>query len=760
MKLPISILLLSLLIIGCTSDYNSIQQTDFTKYVDPIIGTAASTTVSGLKHGHGSEQNSQVQPSVTAPFGMTNWTPQTQNWEKKCFSSYYYKDSVITGFRGSHWLSGSCTQEYGSFAIMPISGNLVVNPWKRGSKFSHDDEVSLPNYYKTYLEDYNIKAEMTASTRSAIFKFKFNDEGNAHIVINPNSDEGEGYIEVIPEKNEIVGYNPVHRIYQGWGKSAGFAGYFVLKVEKEIKSYGVFVRDNIYPNETIKVNKNDLGGYFTFNVEEGEVIKVKVGSSFVSIDQARKNLNSEIPNWDFGVVRNNLKDTWNDLLSKIQVEGNSEEEKVKFYTAMYHSFQQPRIYNDIDGSYPQFNGNTKVDTIAKGNYYCDFSVWDTYRALHSLYNIIIPDVQADMVRSLLIKSKVSGWMPIFPNWNSYTSAMIGDHVTSIIAESYIKGVVDLTEEDYQIIKKNADKVPEIHEDYVDGKGRRALKSYLKYGYIPLEDKVEDAFHHNEQVSRTLEYSYDDFALAQIAKKMGKQDDYQYYLNRSKNYKNVFDASVNNMNGRYKNGSFLDDFNRTERTFYITEGSPWQYNWYVPHDVTGLIDLMGGKDAFNADLDEFFETDQYWHGNEPGHQIPFLYTYSGQPWKTQKIVSKIMQNEYGIGPGGLSGNDDAGQMSAWYIFGAIGFYPVCPVLPEYRLSGPKFERILLKLGNGNQIEIRAADYSSKKIFIENMIFNDKVDSKPYIQHNKLMGGGLWQFTLSDTPTSYLSHKRYD
>lgn len=737
------------LLFGCTN-YDAEQQIDLVQFVDPIIGTSVASTLSVVKHGNGTEQISNVQPSVTVPFAMTNWTPQTQNWEKKCSASYYYNDTSITGFRGSHWLSGSCTQDYGSFTVMPISGELIGNPWKRGSKFNHKDEESKPNYYKVLLEDYNIIAEMTASTRSSILKFKFNNEGEAHIVINPNSDEGEGFVEVNPEKGEIVGYNPVHRIYQGWGKPANFSGYFVLQIEKEIKSYGIYVRDNIYPKRISEINKNDLGGYFSFDVEKGETIKVKIGSSFVSIDQARKNLNSEIPHWDFDLVKTELNNTWNEYLGKIEVEGESEEDKIKFYTALYHSFQQPRIYNDVDGSYPRFNGNAKTDTIINGNYYCDFSVWDTYRALHSLYNIIIPDQQADMARSLLIKAKAAEWLPIFPNWNSYTSAMIGDHVISIIAESYIKGVIDLSEEEYKLLKKNADETPEKFEDYVDGKGRRALKSYLQYGYIPLEDKVENAFHDNEQVSRTLEYAYDDFALAQIAKKMGKDEDYKYYLNRSKNYKNIFDPSVNNMNGRYIDGSFYKDFNRVEKTFFITEGSPWQYNWYVPHDVEGLIKLMGGTDSFNADLDDFFGENQYWHGNEPGHQTPFLYTYSGQPWKTQEIVSKIMEEEYGIGPGGLSGNDDAGQMSAWYVFGALGFYPVCPALPEYRISGPKFNKITLRSGNGNQMIINAQKYSRESLYINNILLNNKKYYKNIISHEDIMKGGSLDYELSDEP----------
>lgn len=741
------ILLFVVLMPGCRENNES---TDWTQFVNPLIGTAKTTTIAGLRHGGGTEHNAQVQPSVTMPFGMTNWSAQTNNMEKKCTSAYYYKDSVMTGFRGSHWLSGSCSQEFGSFAVMPVSGELVCNPDKRGSFFSHDSETGTPYYYKVDLPAYKVVAEMTATTRCGLFRFTFEDAGPAHLVINPNSDEGEGFVKVIPEKNEIVGYNPVHRIYQGWGKPAGFSGYFVMQVEKVPVSFGVYEDDIILEEQLTIENVPNLGAYFSFNVQKNEVLRVKIGTSFVGIEQARNNLNAELPGFDFGKTQQNLKSEWNSLLSKIEVEGDSREDKVKFYTAMYHCFQQPRIYNDVDGTYPRFDGNAQTDTILDGNYYCDFSVWDTYRALHGLYNLIVPGKSADMVRSLLTMSKVGGWMPIFPKWNSYTSAMIGDHVTSIIAEAYVKGVVDLTDEDYQILKHNANEVPESYEEYADGKGRRALTSYLEYGYIPLEDPVNEAFHKNEQVSRTLEYAYDDFALAQIAEKMGKNDDYNHYMKRAQNYRNVFDTDVNNMNGRYADGNFAGNFTRDQHVSFITEGTPWQYNWYVPHDVEGLMELMGGKEAFNADLDKFFEVGQYWHGNEPSHQIPYLYTYSGQPWKTQEIVANTMNEEYGTGPGGLSGNEDAGQMSAWYIFGALGFYPVCPALPEYRVCGPKFEKITVNLNSGKKLVINAPNYSKENIYIRKMMVNGKQHDMNALDHFVLTDGAEIDFEMGNQP----------
>lgn len=718
------------------------------QYVNPLIGTAATTTISGLKHGGGTENNAMVQPSVTMPFGMTNWSAQTTNTEQKCFSAYYYKDSVITGFRGSHWLSGSCVQEYGSMAIMPISGALVCNPWKRGARFSHSNEKSLPDYYQVELEDYNITAEMTATTRCGILRFTFNNEGDGHIVVNPNNGHSEGFVQIIPETNEIVGYNPVRRIYQGMGKPAGFSGYFVMKMEKQATLYGVYTEDSVLKGQLKLENKSNLGAYFSFRVKKGEQVSVKIGTSFVSIDQARKNLEAEIPGYDFDNIQQKLKETWNEILSRIEVKSDKTDELVKFYTAMYHSFQQPRIYNDVDGQYPRFDGNEQTDTICSGNYYCDFSVWDTYRALHSLYNIIAPEYNKDMVKSLLTMGKVRGWLPIFPMWNSYTSAMIGDHVISIVADAYTKGIVVLTEEDYRLLKRNATEMPLTSEEYTDGKGRRALQSYLKYGYVPLEDPVNEAFHKKEQVSRTLEYAYDDFALAQIAKKMGKTDDYQTFIKRSQNYRNVFDPAVNNMNGRFADGTFTRGFDKNKKLPFITEGTPWQYNWYVPHDVDGLIGLMGGKDKFNETLDRFFAEGQYWHGNEPGHQIPFLYTYSGQAWKSTRIVREILNTEYGTGPGGLSGNDDSGQMSAWYVFSAIGFYPVCPALPEYAVTGPVFREVKIKLGNGKMLNISTPGYSEKNCYIKSVRLNGKPVNNFRFSFFDLINGGTIEYEMTD------------
>ena len=612
----------------------------------------------------------------------------------------------------------------------------------------HSSELSRPSYYKVDLNTYHITAEMTATRRCGIFCFTFNNAGKGHLVVNPNNDKGEGYIEVIPEKHQIVGYNPVRRIYQGIGKSAGFSGYFVMQMENVPDSFGVYAGDQSFKGQLQLRNRLDIGAYFTFQVKKGEKIYVKIGTSFVSIEEAQKNLEAEIPDFDFKRTEVKLKNKWNEYLARIEVESSNRDELVKFYTAMYHSFQQPRTFNDVDGTYPRFDGNDQTDTIHNGNYYSDFSAWDTYRALHPLYNLIAPEYSADMAKSLLAMGRVRGWLPTFPLWNSYTSAMIGDHAVAIIAESYVKGVINLTEADYQLMKRNATNSPATYAEYVDGKGRRALQSYLKYGYIPLEDSVKEAYHNREQVSRTLEYAYDDFALAQVAQKMGKTDDYTYFFKRAQNYRNVFDPKVNNINGRFANGDFTKEFDRNKMLSFVTEGTPWQYNWYVPHDPKGLIELMGGTAKFNQTLDAFFAEGQYWHGNEPGQQIPFLYNYSGQPWKSAREVWHILKTEYDIGPGGLSGNDDSGQMSAWYILGAIGFYPVCPVLPEYAVTGPIFTKIRIKFANGKSLVISAPGSSEKNCYIKSIRFNGKEITDYKFSHFDLIQGGKIDFEMTD------------
>lgn len=672
-------------------------------YVDTRIGTAEATTMTAGLFGKGSEEHGQTLPAVCVPHGMNLWTPQTRDTEEKCIAPYYFSDQALQGFRCSHWIVGGCTQDYGSFSLAAMSGPLRTTPESRSSRIDRKSETARPDYYSVTLPDEGLTAEMTGLSRAGIFRFTYDHDGVGHIVVNPNSDEGQGWVEIDTIKREIWGCNPVHRIYQGWGEPAGFSGWFVVRYPDNIKvtESGVWHGDDIFSESTKAENATGIGAYLTFDCNRDKPVILKVGSSFTSLEGAYKNLETEIPGWDFDEVRMKSAQAWERHLGKIEVEGDNEEDKAKFYGSLYRSSILPRVVSDVDGSYVAFADSGEIMKMDEGrDYYDDFSMWDTYRAEHPLITILDPKRSADMMYSLVLKARQGGWMPIFPCWGSYTAAMIGDHCAAAIADAVAKGVTDFpVEEAYSYLRKNAFEMPASRQEYVDGKGRRALDSYIKYGYVPLEDSVEDAFHKNEQTSRTLEYAFDDFALSRLARLLGHTDDARKLEKRSKNYRNVIDPNLGYANGRYSDGSWEDSVNPFTFNSFITEGAPCHYTWYVPHDPEGLIKILGGKKIVEAKLDSLFELKRYWHGNEPCHQIAYLYNAVGSRDKAAKWIRHIMDTEYKNIPGGLSGNDDAGQMSAWFVFSAMGFYPVCPSLPEYWLGAPLFDKIIIHNDNG-------------------------------------------------------------
>jgi len=709
----------------------SLAQTPI-KYVDPLIGTGPARTVSALRHSEsGSEDKGQTFPAVGRPFGMTQWTPETRTTEIKCISPYYYNDKYITGFRGSHWMSGSCTQDYGSVTLMPFTtgkpDTLVSDPV---SKFNHKNETSTPAYYKILLDNSRIVSELTGSVRSGMMRFTFPGKKGSFIFIRVNSDEKVGKVWIDNETYEITGYNPVHRIYQGNRQTAGFSGYFVIRFDKPFQPI-----DQLLTQQQIAIGfKNE------------KVVNVRIGTSFTSIEAARKNLDKEIPDWDFEALRKATETTWNQTLGKILVKGGTEEELTKFYTALYHCYQLPRIASDVDGSYQGFAQDTLVHKTEGFDYYDDFSMWDTYRALHPLMTILEPKRTLDMIKSLVLKAQQGGWMPIFPAWSNYTAAMIGDHVSTTIADAYMKGINDFdTETAYKYMRQNAFENPS-EADYKDGKGRRALQSYLKYDYIPLEDGVPDAFHKQEQVSRTLEYAFDDYALARFADALGKTEDYNILMKRSENWKNVFDKQSGFVRGRYADGSWIEPFDPYVKARFICEGTPFQYTWYVPQDIPGLIKEMGGSDIFRARLNEFFDKGHYWHGNETDHQAVYIYTMAGQPEKTQEWVSMIVDDEYGLGPGGLSGNEDAGQMSAWLVFSMMGFYPVCPASNQYIITTPAFDEVKIFLPDGKFFLISSVNREKKNKYIRAISKNGGRYNDWFITHEDIMKGSRFTFQL--------------
>lgn len=712
-------------------------------YVNPLIGSAPSTTPSAKKHSEaGSELKGQVVPMIGVPQGLTTWTPQTRATEQKCIPPYYYNDGKIQGFRASHWMNGSCVQDYGTMTLMPQVGKVEINPEKRAEAYSRKTEIVRPDLYQVDLQNSGINVAMTALCRSGFFKIKYPNQQENYLIIEPNSDEGVGFVQIFPERKEIVGYNPVHRIYQGWGQPAGFSGYFVLQFDSDISDFGTWLKNEITPKQTIAQGKavgENVGAYVRF---ASKVVNVRIGTSFTSIEGARKNLKAEISHWNFDLVKQSAANQWNMALGKIQVKG-SDNDKTLFYSALYHAKLTPRVFSDFDGKYPQFAGGKTIETAKGFTYYEDYNLWDTYRAVHPLHTILEPKRTADMMQSLIVKAEQGGWLPIFPCWNQYTAAMIGDHAISVIGDAYIKGIKGFDiEKGYRYMRKNAFEPNPDAKSYEQGQGRRALSSYLKYHYIPLEDSVWQAFHKREQVSRTLEYAYDDFVLGKVAEKLGKKADAEILAQRAQNYKNVIDPQTGWARGRYADGSWIAQFDPfAQRSSFITEGSPAQYTFYVPQDIQGLIAQVGGKERFIQKLDTLFEQGYYWHGNEPNNQIAYLYPYAGQAEKTQKWLRKIIREEYDTSAGGMSGNEDGGQMSSWLVFSMMGFYPVCPGNPSYTLGSPMFDEVKIQTPSGKYFTIKTYNQSDNHPMIDKMKLNGKPFSAIEITHQELLKGGL-------------------
>lgn len=743
---------------------------NYIDYVDTMIGTGAHysaenaeflggvtrkqkpirTSKSGDMGGYDQAHDpAQLIPAVLMPHGMNFWTPQTADTEQKGIAPYYYADKEIQGFRASHWIVGGMTQDYGSMTIMPQYGTLEGNPIERGSEFSHDKEISTPAYYCVNLDTYGIVAEMTATSRAALFRFTFENDGVGYITVNPNSDESMGSVQCDNANGIITGSNPAHRIYQGLGEYTGFDGHFVVEIkDKEITHYGTYNPEGYYEGqESISGIMSTGGAYFQFDVKAGETVYVRAATSFTSIEKAKLNLEKECPDWDFDNMRTRLESVWQKTLSTIEVESSDNEALVNFYTSLYHASFLPREFNDVDGSYPAFAGNATT-AHTNGTYYEDYSMWDTYRALHPLKCLIDPERAGDMIQSLLDKYDQGGWLPIFPCWNSYTSEMIGDHCASLVADAYFKGVRNFDiNKAYEALYKNAFTLPETFEEYAEGKGRRALDSYMKYGYIPVQDPVADAFHKAEQTSRTLEYAYDDYVLGLLAKALGQEDVGEKLIERSKNYRNVINPISGWADGRNDDGSFLNSDPWSFQKF-ICEGQPCHYTWYVPQDIPGLMELLGGEEIFVSKLDSLFATGHYWHGNEPSHQIAYLYDYTSQPWKTQQHVRETLKSQYSASHDGLAGNDDAGQMSAWYIFSALGFYPVCPGVPEYAIGSPTFPKAVIHLPSGKDFVILTSNASDNNIYIKKASLNGMLYDSNFIKHEDIVNGGTLEFEMTD------------
>lgn len=739
-------LLTALLLLALSLPAGAKTDKNLLNYVDPLIGTGAHNG----DYSHGNDAKGQCMPGVLEPNGMNSWTPQTEKSEGHGVCPYYANRTKLQGFRNSHYLNGSNTQDFGSVTIMPLLGELRCQPEERASTFSHSEETAQPDYYAVSLFEGTIKAEMTGTSRTAIFRFTFSKSGMAHLVVTPNSDYGDAAIHIDPGKGEVTGYNAVHRFYQGYGQRAGFSGHFLIQVRKTVTGYGTYEGQHVNPQAVALSNHKAMGAYLSFPVKAGEVVLVKVSSSFCNLDGARNNMKQENAGWNFDKVRRRLTRIWQQRLKAIEVETDDEASLTKFYTALYHASFLPNAFSDADGRYPSFSGGTKMIHI-QGTYYDNYSLWDTFRALHPLLSILYPQQSGEMLQSLLLKYDQGGWLPIFPAWNSYTSEMIGDPCASLFADAYTKGIRNFdAEKACQALVKNAFEQPSNPKDYEDGKGRRALTTYMKYGYIPLEDKVPHAYHQREQVSRTLEYAYDDYCVARLAEALGHHDMARKLYKRSENFRNVFDPRIGYVMGRYADGRFIDGKRPDRGQSFITEGNPCQYSWYVPHDVYGLMECMGGKEQYLLKLDSMFTEHRMWHGNEPSHQISFMYNYAGKPWKTAERVRQLMATEYGLGANGLSGNDDAGQMSAWYIFASLGFYPVCPGSGYYVLASPSFRKAVIHMSSGKRFVIEAENVSGQNIYIQQATLNGKPYDMNYLRHSDIASGGTLHFVMGPSP----------
>ncbi len=677
-------------------------------------------------------------PLVASPFGMTDWTAQTRQ-NKLGTVSYKYQDTSISGFMGTHqpaiWMG-----DYGYVTLMPEVDSLKISPAERQLSFLHQDEVARPDYYSVQLDAgkaRTLRTEMTATDRCALLRFSFPANASSIILVEASSAGVAGAAEVHPGRNEISGYNP-DRMDANLGPLAlkNFKGYFVVQFNKGFTSSGTY-------GPSASINRRATGAYVRFATTQGEVIEARVGTSFISMDQARANLATEIPTWNFNQVRHNLADRWNAKLRKVSVKGATEDQRTILYTALYHALLYPREFSEYGHYYSAFD-----DSIHAGESYTAYSIWDTFRAEFSLQTLLAPERIDGMITALLQNYQEGGWMPKWPN-PSYTNIMIGTHADSLVAEAMQKGFTGFNYNlAWDAVYKDAMTPPDgdttrrwyDREPQTPYEARGGLTYSKVLGYVPADKTAEAA-------SRTLEDAYDDWCVAQIAKKLGKMQDYRFFLQRSLNYEHEFNSSTGFMQARYFDGSWADP------NAGWTEGNHWVYTWAVMHDIPGLLKLMGGRDAYNALLDQHFSGSHNVHRNEPSHHYGYLYDYSGEPWKTQAKVRAIASTEYANLPSGLDGDDDCGQMSAWYIFTALGFYPLNPASGDYLIGSPLFKEMTLRLANGHSFTVSAVNVSSTNVYIQSAYLKGEPLNIPMIHYADIVGGGTLRFMMGPTPSTW-------
>ncbi|MCU1328955.1 MAG: putative alpha,2-mannosidase [Bryobacterales bacterium] len=706
------------------------------RHVNPLIGTRKS------KIGYGG-----TMPFVSPPFAMTNWTPQTRQ-NKISITSYEYDDTAISGFIGTHqpaiWMG-----DYGYITLMPQVGELHTTPEGRQLAFSHSDETAQADYYAVSLrtaEGSRIRAEMTATERCSMLRFRFPSAGVSRVLVELSRPGVPGFAAVDSKTGEITGYNP-HRMDAHLGPFAlpNFKGYFVVQFRQAPQKAGTYGLD--------KADASTSRGAFA-EFRAGELVEVRVGTSFLSVEQARANLQHEIPTWNFDAVRAKLHAAWAEKLSRLEVDGASDPERTRLYTALYHSLMYPRSFSEYGRYYSAFD-----DQIHNGESYTAYSIWDTFRAESSLLTLLAPERIDGMITALLQNFKEGGWMPKWPN-PSYTNIMIGTHADSLVAEAIRKGFKGFDRElAWKAVYKDAMVPPDgdtsrrwlDREERTPYEARAGLTYYKQLGYIP-NDKTDEA------ASRTLEDSYDDWCVAQIAKALGRDDDYWFFLQRSLNDRKLFNPALGLMNGKTSDGAWApiggsQDTNENRSIAGWTEGDAWAYTWSPLHDQAGLIELMGGREAYAGKLDAHFSGGHNVHSNEPSHHYPYLYDFAGQPWKTQAKVREIAAAEYGFDAGGLDGDDDCGQMSAWLLFTTMGFYPVNPASGEFMIGSPLHKRVSLKLGNGKTFRVIADDVSATNLYIQSAMLDGKALQDPVITWEQIQAGSTLRFSMGPKPSRW-------
>jgi predicted alpha-1,2-mannosidase len=729
----------------------SSAQQNLTRHVNPFVGTAG--------HGH-------TFPGASLPFGMVQLSPDTRLTGWDSCAGYHYSDNVIYGFSHTH-LSGTGIPDYADILFMPTVGEvslsaLVEGKPERGyaSQFSHKDENARPGYYSVRLKDGDILAEMTVTNRVGFHRYTFPVTDRANIILDlQHRDVVLDSALRIADSTHIEGF----RQSTGWAKDQ--IVYFVAEFSQPFTSAGI--TEDGKPTSPAKDGRGkNIKAFFTFDSRSQRPVLVKVALSPVNIDGARHNLAAELANWEFDQTKAAADQAWNRELSRIQIKGGTKAQQETFYTALYHALLTPNLFMDVDG---QYRGMDLKTHKAKGfTNYTVFSLWDTFRAAHPLFTLIDQKRSADFIRTFLAQYEHGGRLPVWELAANETDTMIGYHAVPVIVDASIKGIGGFDRERAFAAMKHSAELR-----------HHGLGAYIERGYISMEDE-------RESVSKTLEYAYDDWSIAEMAKLLGHKDDYRRFIKRAQFYRNVFDREIGFMRPR-RNGGWLSPFDPREVNSNFTEANSWQYTFFVPQDVSGLIELLGGKTKFARKLDEMFTADphttgreqaditgligQYAHGNEPSHHMAYLYNYAGRPWKTQQRVRQIMDRFYTPEPDGLIGNEDCGQMSAWYVFSAAGFYPVTPGQPSYAIGTPLFPEVRFNLENGRSFVIKARGVSSKNFYIQSATLNGRPYRRSYLLHRDLMAGGELIFQMgarpnrnwgskdSDVPVSIISDDKF-